>query len=355
MHAGEPGQFLLPRDAYSSPGWFEREQRHLFRRSWAIVATTDDLSGPGDYVTADVGGVPLLLVVGDDGELRAFQNLCRHRGMVMVEGRGSGLDDVRCSYHDWRYDLSGALTVVPQRKEQFPDLCAEGLGLLPASVGVWEGMVFARVDPAAPPLRDELGGLPAGIGSHRPGTLPLAASVDLTARCNWKLLVENHIDVYHLWYLHHASLGRFDHRRFEHRQHDRHWTSYEPLRAGLRPEIPAGTNEIGHLSARDRTGIGAHLIFPNILLAANAEYFMSYAVLPVDPAESRIEVRIKAEPGSDPAALVRAARSFVDEDILACERIQRGLTAPGFEVGPLARGHEAPITAFHEHVLASVG
>ncbi len=347
-------QFLLPRDTYMEPGWFEREQRHLFRGSWAVVATTDDLDQPGDYLTVDVGAVPLLVVMGDDGELRAFQNLCRHRGMVMVEGRGCGLDEVRCFYHDWRYDLEGALTVVPQRKEQFPDLCAEQFGLLPASVAVWEGMVFAHADPHARPLVDELGDLPAGIGSHRPGTLPLAATIDLRARCNWKLLIENHIDVYHLWYLHRGSLGDFDHRKFEHQQRGRNWTSYEPLRAGAERELPPGTKAITHLDERDRTGIGAHLIFPNILLAANAEYFMSYAVVPVGPTESRIEVRMKAEPGADTNSLVRAARSFIDEDILACERIQRGLASPDFEVGPLAREHEAPITAFHEHILAAV-
>jgi hypothetical protein len=109
---------------------------------------------------------------------------------------------------------------------------------------------------------------------------------------------------------------------------------------------------IGHLDDRDIHGVGAHLIFPNILLAANAEFFMSYAVVPLGPTESCIEVRMLAEPGADAEALIGAARSFIDEDIDACERIQQGLASPTFEVGPLAQKYEAPITEFHENVLA---
>ena len=213
--------------------------------------------------------------------------------------------------------LDGSLRVVPQRKEQFADLDLDAWGLLPVAVDVWEGMVFADPDPTAPPLTEWLGRLPAHIGSHHPGQLPLVAQVDIPARCNWKLLVENHIDVYHLWYLHRESLGDLDHHQFEHHQLGPHWASYEPLRdmdlANVR--LVKGTVPIADLDERDRHGVGAHLIFPSILLAANVEFFMSYAVVPDGPTDSHIEVRIKAEPGADGEALVQAARSFVDEDV----------------------------------------
>jgi len=348
--------FLLPRVAYHDSGWFERERRRLFARSWAVVAAIGSFVEPGDYAAVDIGGVPLVVMLGDDGELRAFQNLCRHRGMVMVDGCGRAPEGLRCFYHDWSYALDGALRVVPQRKDQFPDLDGDAWGLLPAAVGVWEGMVFANADLDAPPLADALGSLPAHIGSHRPGQLPLVAQVDLVARCNWKLLVENHIDVYHLWYLHRRSLGELDHHRFEHQQLGRNWASYEPLRNGdpAGSHLIQGTRAIEHLDERDRLGVGAHLIFPNILLAANAEFFMSYPVVPVSARESRIEVRIRAESGADGDALLDAVRSFIDEDIAACERIQRGLASPTFDVGPLAQTHEAPITEFHEHLLAAL-
>ena len=349
-------EFLLPPEAYRDGTWFCREQHRLFGRSWQPIAATDDLAEPGSYVTATVGPVPIVVVRGADGELRAFHNMCRHRGMVLLEGAGTVDRGITCFYHEWRYDLDGALRVVPQRKEQFPDIDLDACGLLPAGVGVWEGIVFVHPDPHAAPLDVALGELPRHIGSFHPGRLPVVATADLPAHCNWKLLVENHIDVYHLWYLHGRSLGDLDHNRFEHIMIGPHWASYEPLRSPdlATARLARGTRPIDHIDERDRLGVGAHLIFPNVLLASNAEFFMTYAVIPVAPDETRMEVRIRAEPGAEPGPLLDAVRSFIDEDILACERIQAALGSPQFEVGPLAAEHEAPITAFHEHLLAAM-
>lgn len=349
-------RFLLDPAAYYSDDWFRIEQRALLARSWTLIGSTDDLVDRGDYITGRAGPVPLLVVRGDNGELVAFHNVCRHRGMTLLDGCGNAGGALACLYHDWRYDYSGALKAVPQRREQFPELEPEWLGLLPASVGVWEGMVFAHPDPGAQPLAESLGELPTAIGSHRPGQLRVVAQVDLPARCNWKLFVENHIDVYHLWYLHRNSLGDLDHNRFEHQQLGTHWVSYEPLRS---PDLASarlvrGTRAIEHLDERDRLGVGAHMIFPNTLLASNAEFFMSYAVVPETPTTCHIEVRIRAEEGADGDALIEAVHSFIDEDILACERVQAAVASPWFEVGPLATAHEAPITAFHEHLLAAL-
>jgi choline monooxygenase len=349
----EPTRFLLPPAAYTDPEWFAREQRLVFARTWHVVAHVDQLAQPGDFVSVRVGGAPIAIVRTAAGELGAFHNLCRHRGMVMLAGCGNTADDIECRYHGWRYGLDGALTAVPQRRTQFPDLDPASCGLLRASVGEWEGMVFVNPDPAATPLRDALAGLPDHIGSHRPGRLSLVGSADVPAACNWKLLVENHVDVYHLWYLHRDSLGDFDHNQFEHHQLGANWASYEPLRRGDAgtARLTSGTRAIRDLDERDRNGLGAHLAFPNTLMASNAEFFMSYAVVPDAAARSHIEIRIRAEAGADGDALVAAARSFIEEDVDACEQIQAGLHSPWFAVGPLAREHEAPITAFQRNLL----
>jgi Rieske 2Fe-2S family protein len=272
--------------------------------------------------------------------------------MKLLDGDGSCGDRIECFYHHWRYGLDGGLDVVPQRKEQFPDLDPEAWGLLTASVDEWEGMVFAHPDPAAPPLADTLAGLSVHVGSHRPGQLVQVARVDLDAQCNWKLFVENHIDVYHLWYLHEQSLGALDHTQFDHTFVGTDWFSYEPVRS---PEAAQArfdrVKTISHLDERDRFGIQAHLVFPNLLVAATAEYFITYGPAPVGPDRSRIELRVRAEPDADPERLVAEAKAFILEDILACERVQAGITSPAFEVGPLAVEHERPITTFQQHVL----
>ncbi len=200
--------------------------------------------------------------------------------------------------------------------------------------------------------------LGAHMGSHRPGELRQVARLDLEARCNWKLFVENHIDVYHLWYLHERSLGDFDHTRFEHWGADGDWFSYEPVRDGdvAGAALTSGTTAIAHLDDRaTAAGLGAHLLFPSLMVATAAEFFATYQAIPLAPDRTRIELRIRAEASADPDALLAATRSFIEEDIEACERVQLATASPAFAVGPLAADHEAPITRFHAAVLAAVG
>jgi choline monooxygenase len=351
----EVGQYLLAPSAYHSVAWFDREQDSFLGSRWALVAAVDELVDEGDYVATTVGRAPLVVVRDSDGRLRAFHNLCRHRGAVMLQGRGNVGRTISCFYHQWRYALDGSLAVVPQRKDQFPDLVTEDWGLLPASLEVWEGMVFVHPSPTATPLAATLSGVAERLGSHHPGLLNQVASVRLEARCNWKLFVENHVDVYHLWYLHGTTLGDFDHTRFEHHQTGGNWASYEPLRQGdVATALSRGTTTIAHLDDRDRFGIGAHLVFPNLMIATAAEFFATYVAEPVGPDRTVIDLRIRAEQGADASAVLDAVRSFIDEDITACEAVQEAVESPAFAIGPLAQSHEQPITAFHSHLLQAM-
>jgi Rieske 2Fe-2S family protein len=348
---------LLPPEAYYDRDWFERELDVLLTPRWALVADAAGLATPGDYVTATVGRAPLVVIRGGDGQLAAFHNLCRHRGVVLLQGAGNISRTIDCPYHDWRYELDGTLAVVPQRREQFPELDPSVWGLLPASVAVWEGMVFAHPDPGAVPLGSALFGIPGHLGSHRPGLLQEVVRDRIAARCNWKLFVENHIDVYHLWYLHEDTLGGFDHRRFEYHQLGDNWASYEPLREADLASSPLVRSmaAIAHLDERDRLGIGAHMVFPNLLMATSAEFFATYVAEPVATDRTVIELRIRAEPQADPNRLLDALHSFIVEDVAACEAIQRGVQSPMFSVGPLARDLERPITTFHTNLLSRLG
>jgi choline monooxygenase len=347
--------YRLDPGAYLDDGWFRREQRRVLGRTWTLVASAEELTEAGDYVTASIADAPIAVVRDDDGTLRAFHNLCRHRGMVMLEGCGNVASSITCGYHQWRYSLDGALRVVPQRKEQFPDLDLACWGLLRANVEVWEGMVFVHPEPDADPLASYLGIIPDALGSFRPSALEPAGHAVLDAKCNWKLFVENHIDVYHLWYLHEYSLGTLDHTKFEHRTMHGNWVSYEPLRdPHCDAHLSTGTSTITHLAERERRGVGAHLAFPNLMFATSAEFFATYRAVPVAPDRSLIDLRVRAEPGADGDAVMKAVRSFIDEDIAACEAVQAGARSPYFAVGPLARHHEHPMTLFQDHLLAAL-
>jgi choline monooxygenase len=351
---------LLPVEAYRSEDWFASEQLHLFADRWSLVASQDDLAGPGEYITAMVGAAPLVVIRGSDGYLRAFHNICRHRGAVLLSGSGTlgRAGTINCFYHQWRYLLDGSLAVVPQRKEQFPNLDLTEWGLFPAAVATWEGMVFAHPNPNAEPLSETLQGVADHLGSYQPGLLRQVVRTQIEARCNWKLFVENHIDVYHLWYLHGDTLGDYDHHRFEHHFVGPNWVSYEALKPNRELEKAAlikGTTPIRNLDPVDQIGLRAQLIFPNTMIATSSEFWATYVARPVAPDRSVIDVRIRAEPEADRDALEEALRSFIVEDIAACEAIQQAVGDPVFAVGPLAEEHEAPIATFHEHILAAVG
>lgn len=344
-------EFLLPPDAYSSAEWFTREQRGLFTHTWHLAGTADDVRNPGDYLTIATGSDSLVVVRGLDGVLRAFHNFCTHRGHKLVEGAGNTRSGIACPYHFWNFGLDGGLRRVPQA-DQFDPGALEHAGLLAGSADEWGGMVFACAQPDAD-LAAWLGDFAAGIGSYRPAQLREVARVEFDARCNWKLFVENHVDVYHLWYLHARSLGAYDHDQFEWSHIGPHWVSYEPQKEGVERRRPhVGSRPIEALDARDRTGIGAHMIFPNVLFATEAEFFMSYVPIPVSPDRCLLDVRIRAEEGADAEMLVAAAKDFMLEDIAACEAVQAMIGSTKFRVGPLAREHELPITLFQQRVLA---
>jgi phenylpropionate dioxygenase-like ring-hydroxylating dioxygenase large terminal subunit len=353
----ESPRALLPVDAYRGDQWFDREQQRLFADRWVLVASVDELTAPGDFVTTVAGRSPLVVVRGHDGELRAFHNICRHRGAVLLQGSGAVNSTVNCFYHQWRYQLDGALVVVPQRREQFPTLDLADWGLLPASVALWQGMVFAHPAPIAPPLLAALEGIPENLGSHQPGLLRQVATAQIEAKCNWKLFVENHIDVYHLWYLHADTLGDYDHTHFQHHFVGSNWVSYEALKPNRQLENAAlikGTAPIRHLATADRIGLRAQLVFPNLMIATSSEFWATYVARPVTPDRSVIDLRIRAEPEADAEALLEALHSFIVEDIAACEAIQQATGSPAFAVGPLAQDHERPITTFHSNLLAAM-
>jgi Rieske 2Fe-2S family protein len=228
-----------------------------------------------------------------------------------------------------------------------PEVAAASVGRL--QIETWEGLHFASAQPTQS-LTEALGPLPEAIGTFRPSQLHEVGRADLTASCNWKLFIENHIDVLHLWYLHDESLAAFDHTRFEHQALGKNWASYEPMRPGGDP-LATGAS-IRHIAERDRAGLGAHLLFPDTPMATSASFFITYRAVATGPEQTRIELRVLSEADSDASDLLAATRSFIEEDLEACVRVQQAVRSRHFGIGPLAHDHERPITAFHDHLLA---
>jgi Rieske 2Fe-2S family protein len=347
--------YLLPPAAYVDAGWFEAEQRELFERTWAFVGVEHDLRESGDFVTVQVGRVPIVVVRDRDGGLRAFHNMCRHRGLPVVDGDGNCGKAFVCPYHRWNYGLDGSLRSVPQ-KEQFPELDHDRLGLHEVRCETWKTLVFVHLDADADPLGDWMAGLDSLFGNFHPETLVEVSDQRHEVASNWKLYVENHVDWLHLWYLHADTLGGYDHAAGERHEFGRHWASFEHWTDATRESIAdngidgGGLLPIAGLDERDASN-GAHFVFPSLTLFTNMGYWMLGQVIPVDPTNFRLRLRVFAVEGSNGSAFEQTLNPVMYEDYSATQAIQRAVASPAFEVGPLATSYEREIMRFHQHYL----
>lgn len=355
-----PATWLLPAEAYTSADWLAREQRDLFSRTWVHVASVDQLARPGDFVSTTAAGEPLVVLRDQHGEIRAFYNACPHRQITLVEGCGNAGRALLCPYHHWNFSLDGTLRSVPQA-EQFPGLDKSALGLEPVAVAQWGGMVFVNLAAQPEPFEQWLGAFPATLGLHDPGRLEEVNVRVRTVRSNWKFLVENTIEVYHLWYLHRTTQDQYQNHLFRNAFEGRHWWSYTPLfpdRAFAEEESNLDWTAVPvapWLGERERSGIFVHLIFPNVCLFATALTFRIMTLVPDGPEQCAVEMRTRALPGTDPALFDGEVNQTFEEDVEACERIQKGAHRSRFRVGPLAKDHERPIGIFQANLLEAMG
>ncbi len=153
---------LVPAERYYSSAFAQLEIERMWPKVWQLACMVDHVAEPGDYFEYRCGPYGVLIVRGDDGGLRAFQNACRHRGNSLCVGSGSGLRELKCGYHGWTWDLAGTLKRVPDRKG-FGSLRMSDFPLVPARVEVWDGLVFVNLDMGAMPLLEYLEAVPDDI------------------------------------------------------------------------------------------------------------------------------------------------------------------------------------------------
>ena len=188
----------LPYAWYTDPAVLRVEQERIFARSWQYATRADLVAEPGSMTPAWAGSLPVLVVRGSDGELRAFVNVCRHRGHVLCQADAQR-ETIQCPYHAWTYDLDGTLRNAP-RAEREDAFDRETLSLVPVSAEAWGPFVFVNPDRDAGPLASALGGLPrlladGGVEIDRLRFHSRAESDEYA--CNWKVCAENFLECYH--------------------------------------------------------------------------------------------------------------------------------------------------------------
>jgi choline monooxygenase len=220
------GPTLVPVDRYISPEWMAIENEKVWPKAWQIACSVDHVAEPGDFYEYRAGWISILVVRGQDGELRAFQNACRHRGNAICQGSGSGLDELRCPYHRWAWTTEGRLSQVPNRKG-FGKLDNDEYALIPAKVETWGRIVFVNLDGDAMGLEEWLEGIPEDLSWCPLDEYRCETLVTTPMPANWKVVAEGFSETYHIQGIHREMLGHVDDVDAPQKLWHRHGVSYQ--------------------------------------------------------------------------------------------------------------------------------
>jgi len=224
-------------DAHTIPApWYfderiaELERRRVFSKTWQGVARTDQLAKPGQFVTAQIAGEPIVIVRGNDNILRAFFNVCRHHAAAVMTEPAGQAQHLRCPYHGWTYGLDGAL----KGMTEFEGVCEferSQNGLVPIRVETWENFVFINLDPKAEPLENFLGGLVKRVKPLQLGKLQFFERRSYELKCNWKVYIDNFLDGgYHVPHLHKGLNSVLEYVNYTVENEDRFCVQASPLK-----------------------------------------------------------------------------------------------------------------------------
>ena len=342
----------LPAAAYTSEAIFALENERIFAESWVFTALAHELAQPGDVVPATVAGKPVLLVRDDDGEVRAFHNVCRHRCLKLVEEPGNVGPAIQCPYHSWTYKLDGTLHIAPYFGGHDPRAVPAGFdkaqhGLVPVRVATWHDWIFVNLSGDAPPLEDVVAPLQSQFGGLDLSRMQHVVTVDLgEIAANWKLLMENFIEPYHVPFVHASTTEQ---------PLTDHYTLNEPGCLGCAVDVSSTAKRDDTLAADSRY----LTIFPNFSLGI---YFpeqvgvhLDVPLAPDRTLQRRAVYSLKPEPPTAEEAeqLATLWRDVHVEDQVICERLQQGrasVVADGG--GVLSPVWEDSVRSFQELVVS---
>ncbi len=370
-----PGRALLP-SLYLDPELVEAEQRLIFERTWQLAGHIASLPRPGSYLTASAGDQPVLVLRDERGALRAYRNVCRHRASRLLSGRGQCKGALRCRYHGWTYRFDGTLIGVPEGMSFGERLDKGSLSLFPVRVEEMCGLIFVNLDPDATPLGEMLGDLPQRLAGYRipelvPFAEPSAASRLLTSAprgdesgggqpANWKVVVENYVEGYHIPIAHPGLMRMLDYKRYDLQLHEHYAWFDAPIREKrssnrlerLYMELAA---PMPGLEEADRRMWHFLFIYPNTTIDLYPDQVNTWQIIPDGVARTRDVFGAYRPPHAGPRTrLVQWANQrlnnlVLDEDVDLVRNVQMGARTRDYECGPLSR-REAAVGWFADRV-----
>jgi phenylpropionate dioxygenase-like ring-hydroxylating dioxygenase large terminal subunit len=342
----------LPWSWYTDPDVFRREQEQIFRGAWQYVGPAEQVARAGDYFTTFAGQVPIVVVRDREGELRAFVNVCRHRGYLVAQGAGRR-ETLQCGYHAWTYNLDGTLRAAP-RSEVEPEFDKAELSLRTAQVDTWGPLVFVNPDPDAAGLVETLRDLPELVASAGVDveTLRFRLRAEFAVEANWKLVCENFLECYHCPVAHQGFSRLVDVTPGSYRLEP--GATFSSQYGALRPNGEGAYDARGEVERSQ-----FHFIWPNvgINIFPGRPNFSIGPILPAAPGRTErfLDYFFAADvEESWVAELLEFDGQIGREDTALVEGVQRGVGAGMLEDGRLMSGSEQLIADFQARVAAAL-
>jgi choline monooxygenase len=338
--------------AYSDPALPALERERIFARAWQYVGHLGQLGEGAGYVAGYVGDIPVVVTRDRDGALRAFLNVCRHRGSVLAAG-AAARETLQCSYHAWTYGLDGALLAAP-RSNREPGFDCGDIALRPASVGLWGPFVFANPDPVAAPLAEVLGDLPDLVSAAgvEVDALQHHGRAESAVDANWKLVAENFLECYHCAVAHpgFSALVDVSPEAYELASGESFSSQFGPVR-----ENGKGLDTEGEVTRSQ-----FHFLWPNTMINIFPGR-MNFSIGPVLPAGAeRTERFLDYFFGAEVdqtwiSELLEFDGQVGAEDKVLVENVQRGVVTGLIDRGRLLPESERLIVDFQQRVRTALG
>jgi choline monooxygenase len=344
--------FTIPAPWYRDTRVADLERSRVFRGKWQVVGRADQVRENGQFFTADVAGEPVVVVRGDDAQLRAFYNVCRHHAAAVVPDTAGCAKQFRCPYHGWTYGIDGAL----KGMVEFDGVCnfdRAANGLVPIRLDVWENFVFVNLDGRCMPLQDFLGAVSELVAPlHLTKKLQYFDRRMYTLNCNWKVYVDNYLDGgYHVPHAHKGLSSVIEYTKYTIENFERSCLQSSPLSSDANTE--------GGVAAT-RQGRAFYLwIYPNFMINAYEGVMDTNVVVPLGVDKCAVVfdyyfADISAAAEAHNRESIAVSEKVQDEDMAICDAVQRGLHSHAYVAGRLSVRREAGEHLFHRLLHADL-
>jgi len=344
---------------YVDPKFLQIEREQVFHRSWQFLCHEEKLREPGSYMSMSIEGQSIVALRNRSGELKAYYNVCKHRGHELLFGEGQ-IKRITCPYHAWTYDLDGQLARAP-RSEHLENFDAKEICLDPVQVETFCHLVFVNLDPEAKPLAQQTGDLGNEIMQYAPdlGRLTFATRLTYRIKANWKSVVDNFLECYHCPVAHKGFSSMIDMDAYKVKTHGIYSSHMAKARTGA--------NSAYNIEGAAVTDHAVWFLWPNMTLMRypGRGNFMLWRFYPINEQETYEEFDFFFET-AEPSDTEKEALKFIDEvlqpeDIGLVESVQRGMNTPAFRSGRYmvdlegSGASEHAVHHFHGLVLAAYG